>query len=63
MNVKKWVPLISMASVLIMFVWGYLAGSFAQSWLAVFAGGIAVAALTIIGKKQPENEKDESEEK
>ena len=63
MNVKKWIPLISMASVLIMFVWGYLAGSFAHSWLAVFAGGIAVAALTIIGKKQPENEKDESEEK
>ena len=60
MNTKKLIPIISMVSVLVMFVWGYLAGSFAHSWLAVFAGGIVIAALSILGKGK-QAEKDEKD--
>lgn len=36
---------IGMISVFIMLVWGYAAGDFEHSWLAVMAGGIACATL------------------
>lgn len=52
MDTKKLIPIISMVSVLVMFVWGYFAGSFEHSWLAVFAGGIAIAVISIISKKK-----------
>ena len=52
MDTKKLIPIIAMVSVLVMFVWGYIAGSFEHSWLAVFAGGIAVAVISIISKKK-----------
>lgn len=58
MNAKKLIPIVAMLSVLVMFAWGYLAGSFEHSWLAVFAGGIVIAALTILGKKDGKD-KDE----
>ena len=50
MNKKKLIPIICMVSVLIMLVWGFL-GSFQYSWLAVFAGGIIIAAISILDKK------------
>ena len=51
--------IISMASVFIMLVWGYLAGSFQYSWLAVMAGGIIIAAISMIRKDK--GSKGESE--
>lgn len=50
MNAKKLIPVICMISVLVMLVWGYLAHSFKHSWLAVFAGGIIVAAISILSR-------------
>lgn len=52
MDTKKLIPIISMVSVLVMFAWGYLAGDFEHSWLAVFAGGIAIAVISIVGKNR-----------
>ena len=46
--------IISMCSVLIMFIWGYIEGTFAHSWLAVFAGGIIVVIIRMI-RKDKEN--------
>ena len=56
MNKKTLVSVISAASLLIMFIWGY-ADSFQHSWLAIFAGGIAIAAVNIADKNRDENGK------
>ncbi len=56
MNIKKIIPIIAMVSVLLMFVLQY--AGVKQSWLAVFAGGIAITAVSILGKK---NGKDKDE--
>ena len=60
MNTKKLIPIICMVSVLVMFAWGYLAGSFEHSWLAVFAGGIAVAILSILNKDKKKDKDGEA---
>jgi hypothetical protein len=52
MNMKVLSMAIPMVSVLIMFVWGYIEGTFAHAWLAVFAGGIAEVILKVIEKEQ-----------
>jgi len=51
MNNKKLIPAISIISVGIMVVWGTLANDWSKSWIAVFAGGIAIAVLSILNKK------------
>lgn len=51
-----------MISVFIMLVWGFVAGDFGHSWLAVMAGGIACAIVTMVrrDKSKAEEEKNES---
>ena len=51
MNNKKLIPAISIISVGIMVVWGTLANDWSKSWLAVFAGGMAIAVLSILNRK------------
>lgn len=46
MNLKILIPIIAMVSVLLMFVLN--AVGFAQSWLAVFAGGIAITIVSML---------------
>ena len=50
MKRKKLIPIIAMVSVLVMFLWSAVAGSWEHSWLAVFAGGIAIAGISILEK-------------
>ena len=52
MDINKLIPIIAIVSVLVMFIWGTLAGTYQHSWLAVFAGGCAIAILSILNKKQ-----------
>ena len=59
MDIKKIIPIIAMVSVLLMFILMY--AGVKQSWLAVFAGGIAITAVSILGKKKPEQDKDSQE--
>lgn len=54
--------IISMTSVFIMLVWGFIAGSFQHSWLAVMAGGIISAAVSMI-RKDKEKAEDKSDTK
>lgn len=42
--------IISMTSVVVMFIWGYLAGDFKHSWLAVMIGGVLSCAIYMIRK-------------
>ena len=51
--------IISIASVLIMIVWGTLAGTYKHAWLAVFAGGVLIACLSAYNKGKAEPEKTE----
>lgn len=46
MNAKACIPIVAMVSVLLMFILN--AAGVRDSWLAVFAGGIAIAALSLI---------------
>ena len=59
MEIRKLIPLIPLISVLIMFVWGWLEGSFEHSWIAVMAGGMLSGYLYSVQKKQDAQEKDE----
>ena len=51
MNNKKLIPAISIISVGIMVVWGTLVNDWSKSWIAVVAGGIAIAVLSILNGK------------
>lgn len=63
MDAKKLIPIVAMVSVLVMFLWGYLVpGGWNKSWLAVFAGGIIITAISMMNKdkgKKDEGKKDE----
>ncbi len=50
MDKKKLIPIVSMISVLIMFIWSFIEGSWNHSWLAVMAGGIVIVAIGMMGK-------------
>ena len=52
MNTKILIPIISMASVAVMVIWGSVAKSYEYSWIAVMIGGIAIAAISIINKNR-----------
>ena len=42
--------IISIVSVLVMIVWGTLAGTYKHAWLAVFAGGVLITCLSLYNK-------------
>ena len=50
--------IISMASVVIMFLWGFLANDFAHSWLVVMVGGVASCAFAMIRRDLDKAKKD-----
>ncbi len=53
--------IISMASVVVMLIWGYI-DTFEHSWLAVMIGGIIVVSLRMIRKDKEDAEKKKKEE-
>ena len=59
MEPKKIIPIIAMISVLLMLILMY--AGVKQSWLAVFAGGIASVAVSILGGKKNTQDKDSQE--
>lgn len=50
--------IISMASVVVMFIWGYLANDFGHSWIAVMIGGLLSCAVSMVRKDTREAEKN-----
>ena len=50
--------IISMVSVVVMFIWGYLANDFSHSWIAVMIGGILSCAVSMIRKDKEKAQKD-----
>lgn len=56
MSKKKLVPAICILSVMAMFALMYFEATKPYAWLAIMAGGLAVAGISILGKKdQSEN--------
>lgn len=51
MDLKKLNTIIPIVSVAVMIIWGTLANDWSKSWLAVFVGGILMAILNVMGKK------------
>lgn len=42
--------IISIASMVVMIIWGTLAGTYKHAWLAVFVGGALIACLSVFNK-------------
>lgn len=59
MNLKTLIPIISIVSVLVMFLLN--AAGVAQSWLAVFAGGVVITVISIISSNKKKEEKADTE--
>ena len=47
---KRWTPVISIASVIIFFLWGWV-DTFQHSWIAFLIAGLAMAVLRAMDKK------------
>ncbi len=58
MNLKILIPIVAMVSVFVMFIWSYLEGNWSHSWLAVMAGGIVIAIISMLSKGDKGNRKD-----
>ena len=56
MDLKKWTPVVSIASVIIFFLWGWLEGSFKHSWLIFIAAGLAMMIMRAMDKKDNNRE-------
>ncbi len=50
--------IISMTSVVIMLIWGFVADDFAHSWLAVMVGGVVSCAFLMVRKDKDKAKKD-----
>lgn len=57
MDLKKLNTIIPIISVAVMIIWGTLAKDYSHSWLAVFVGGIIMAVINVLGKKNDDNKK------
>ena len=58
MKQKYLIPIIAIISVAAMVVWGTIANSYQYSWLAVFAGGIAIVIVSILTKSKKDKGDD-----
>ena len=59
MDLKKWTPVVSIASVIIFFIWGWLEGSFKHSWLIFIVAGLVMVIMRAMDKK--DNNKDNTQ--
>lgn len=50
--------IISMVSVLVMLIWGFVANDFSHSWLAVVVGGVLSGAVYMIRRDLDKDSKD-----
>ena len=47
---KKWAPVFSIASVAIFFIWGFIEGTYAHSWVAFFIVPLGMFIMKAIDK-------------
>ena len=61
MNNRNINGIISIASVVIMIIWGTLAGSYRQAWIAVFIGGVLITCLSLYNKGRADTNKADTD--
>lgn len=61
MNNRNINAIISIASVVIMIIWGTLAGSYRQAWIAVFIGGVLITCLSLYNKGRADTNKADTD--
>lgn len=61
MNLKTIINIIPLVGVLVMVLWGFLGNAWNISWIAVVAGGILMAILSIINKGMEKDKKEDSD--
>ena len=61
MNNRNINAIISIASVVIMIIWGTLAGSYRQAWIAVFIGGVLITCLSLYNKGRADTDKADTD--
>ena len=61
MNNRNINAIISIASVVIMIIWGTLAGSYRQAWIAVFIGGVVITCLSLYNKGRADTNKADTD--
>ena len=47
---KQWTPAVSIAAVIIFFIWGFIEGSFKHSWLIFIVSGLVIVVFGILDK-------------
>lgn len=59
MDLKRWTPVVSIASVIIFFIWGWL-DSYSHSWIIFMVAGLVMAVFGALDKKNKgDNNKNE----
>ncbi|MBR2705945.1 MAG: hypothetical protein IKE74_01735 [Mogibacterium sp.] len=61
MNNRNINAIISIASVVIMLIWGTLAGSYRHAWIAVFIGGVLITCLSLYNKGRADTDKADTD--
>jgi bacteriorhodopsin len=61
MNNRNINAIISIASVVIMIIWGTLAGSYRHAWIAVFIGGVLITCLSLYNKGRADTDKADTD--
>lgn len=51
---KKWTPVLCISAVIIFFIWGFIEGSYAHSWIAFFIVPLGMAILKALDKDDKE---------
>ncbi|MCR4605185.1 MAG: hypothetical protein K5639_04210 [Eubacterium sp.] len=52
--------IISMVSVVIFFIWGWIEGTYSHAWIIFMVSGISCAAVSMIGGYKQEKKDEES---
>ena len=53
---KKWIPVISIASVIIFFIWGFIEGTYQHSWIIFMFAGLADVIISILDRKDKDKQ-------
>ena len=51
MDSKRWTPVVSIASVIIFFIWGWL-DTYKHSWIIFLVAGLVMAVMRAMDKKK-----------
>lgn len=52
MDIKKMIPVVSIASVIVMFIWYFIEGSWNHCWIAVIIGAFVMAVLSAVASEK-----------